>query len=163
MLQWLPWEDAAEMAAATGVLWRATGGRRARWATMARPWARELTLILVLYGLWQCAGAWSLGQAADARSRGLWIWHLERGLHVLVEKPMTVTAAESERLVQVANERGLQLLVSCPWHYTAHAIEARRLIRSGALGSIRMISVLMTMHSSLNPTSNGIIQRDSRL
>jgi predicted dehydrogenase len=74
---------------------------------------------------------------------------LEHGLHVLVEKPMTITSAESERLVRVATERGLQFLVSCPWHYTAHGIEAQRLVRSGSLGSVRMISVLMT-----NPISH---------
>lgn len=69
---------------------------------------------------------------------------LERGLHVLVEKPMTFTADEARELVEMAAQRKLQLLVSCPWHFTAHGIEARRLIRSGALGQIKMISILMT-------------------
>src|SRR6266700_3067517 len=69
---------------------------------------------------------------------------LERGLHVLVEKPMTFTADEARELVELAAEKRLQLLVSCPWHFTAHGIEARRLIRSGALGEIKMISMLMT-------------------
>jgi predicted dehydrogenase len=69
---------------------------------------------------------------------------LERGLHVLVEKPMTFTADEARELVQIAAGKNLQLLISCPWHFTAHGIEARRLVRSGALGEIKMISVLMT-------------------
>lgn len=69
---------------------------------------------------------------------------LERGLHVLLEKPMTFTAAEARELVELAAKKNLQLLISCPWHFTAHGIEARRLIASGALGDIRMISVLMT-------------------
>ena len=69
---------------------------------------------------------------------------LERGLHVLIEKPMTFTADEARELVELAAQKRLQLLVSCPWHFTAHGIEARRLIRSGALGEIKMISVLMT-------------------
>ncbi|HTA29038.1 MAG TPA: Gfo/Idh/MocA family oxidoreductase [Candidatus Cybelea sp.] len=69
---------------------------------------------------------------------------LERGLHVLVEKPMTFTADEARELVETAAKKKLQLLVSCPWHFTAHGIEARRLIHSGALGKIKMISVLMT-------------------
>jgi predicted dehydrogenase len=74
---------------------------------------------------------------------------LERGLHVLVEKPMTITASESARLVRMAEERGLQLLVSCPWHYTHHGVQARRIVRGGELGALRMISVLMT-----NPISH---------
>lgn len=69
---------------------------------------------------------------------------LERGLHVLIEKPMTFTVEEARELVETAAHKELQLLVSCPWHYTAHGKEARRLIRSGALGQIKMISILMT-------------------
>jgi len=69
---------------------------------------------------------------------------LERGLHVLLEKPMTFTAAEARELVELAAAKKLQLVISCPWHYTAHGIEARRLIRAGVLGDVKMISVLMT-------------------
>jgi predicted dehydrogenase len=69
---------------------------------------------------------------------------LESGRHVLIEKPMTFTAKEARELVETAAQKKLQLLVSCPWHFTAHGIEARRLIHSGALGEIKMISVLMT-------------------
>lgn len=69
---------------------------------------------------------------------------LERGLHVLIEKPMTFTANEARELVEIASQNKLQLLISCPWHYTPHGIEARRLIQSGALGRVKLISVLMT-------------------
>ena len=68
---------------------------------------------------------------------------LERGLHVLMEKPMTFSADEARELVELAAQRKLQLLISCPWHFTAHGMEARRLIHSGALGEIKMISLLM--------------------
>ncbi len=69
---------------------------------------------------------------------------LESGRHVLIEKPMTLTVEEARELVQTAAKKKLQLLVSCPWHFTAHGIEARRLIHSGGLGEIKMISMLMT-------------------
>jgi predicted dehydrogenase len=62
---------------------------------------------------------------------------------------MTITAAEATDLVKLAHKREVQFLISCPWHYTAHAAEARRLVRDGQLGQIRMISVLMT-----NPISH---------
>ena len=39
---------------------------------------------------------------------------LARGKHVLIEKPMTITVAESEELVDLAQRNGLQFLVSCP-------------------------------------------------
>src|ERR1017187_5504623 len=69
---------------------------------------------------------------------------LERGLHVLLEKPMTFTAGEARELVELAARKRLHLVMSCPWHFTRDSIEARRLIHSGALGEIKMISVLMT-------------------
>lgn len=69
---------------------------------------------------------------------------LERGLHVLLEKPMTFTAAEARELVELAAKKKLQLVMSCPWHFTRHGVEARRLIHGGALGAVKMISVLMT-------------------
>src|SRR5580658_3009669 len=53
---------------------------------------------------------------------------LERGRHVLLEKPMTFSAEEARELVELAVQKKLQLLISCPWHFTAHGMEARRLI-----------------------------------
>jgi predicted dehydrogenase len=76
---------------------------------------------------------------------------LQSGKHVLIEKPMTITAAEAADLEKTADRNGLQLLISCPWHYTRHAGEAQKLIQSGKLGEIRMISMLMT-----NPVSHMI-------
>lgn len=69
---------------------------------------------------------------------------LEHGKHVLVEKPMTFTAAEARELCDLAQNQKLELLVSCPWHYTRHGLEARRMVREGVLGNLKMISVLMT-------------------
>ena len=69
---------------------------------------------------------------------------LDAGCHVLIEKPMTITVAQAEELVQLAESRGLQFLIGCPFHYTVHAAEAQRLIRSGLLGTVKMVSVLMT-------------------
>ncbi|MFZ4483269.1 MAG: Gfo/Idh/MocA family protein [Chthoniobacterales bacterium] len=69
---------------------------------------------------------------------------LERGKHVLLEKPMTFTAAEARELCDLAEAKGVQLVISCPWHYTPHGLAARELIRRGDLGEIRMISILMT-------------------
>jgi predicted dehydrogenase len=69
---------------------------------------------------------------------------LEKGLHVLVEKPMTFTAAQARELVLLAEQVGKQLLISAPWHYTRHGREARRLIISGEIGEVRLISILMT-------------------
>ncbi len=69
---------------------------------------------------------------------------LERGLHVLIEKPMTLRVDEASELVEIANQRNLQFIISCPWHYTRHSLEARQQILTGKLGHIRLINILMT-------------------
>ncbi len=69
---------------------------------------------------------------------------LERGKHVLLEKPMTFTAGEAKELCDLADAKKVQLLISCPWHFTPHGMAVRAMIRRGDLGEIRMISVLMT-------------------
>jgi predicted dehydrogenase len=74
---------------------------------------------------------------------------LQMGKHVLIEKPMTITVGQARHLLQLADRRNLQFLISCPWHYTSHAAIAQRMIRAGKLGSVRMISILMT-----NPVSH---------
>jgi predicted dehydrogenase len=68
---------------------------------------------------------------------------LERGLHVLLEKPMTFTALEALKLVRLAQSKGLHLVMGYPFHYTRHAEEAQRLISDGELGDVRMISIVM--------------------
>ena len=52
--------------------------------------------------------------------------HLEAGKHLLIEKPMTIRADEARELMAVADRSGLEVVVSCPWHYTAHGLETRR-------------------------------------
>jgi predicted dehydrogenase len=69
---------------------------------------------------------------------------LARGCHVLIEKPMTISSAEAEALVELADARGLHFILGATWHYTTHSKEARRIVQSGELGRIRMISILMT-------------------
>jgi predicted dehydrogenase len=81
---------------------------------------------------------------------------LRAGKHVLIEKPMTFTLAQAKELLELAERRKLRFLISCPWHYTSHAAIAQSLIREGKLGSLRMISVLMT-----NPVSHLIRGEDT--
>jgi predicted dehydrogenase len=81
---------------------------------------------------------------------------LAAGKHVLIEKPMTFTATQARHLLELAEQRKVQFLISCPWHYTSHAAAAQRLIREGRLGALRMISILMT-----NPVSRLIRGEDT--
>ncbi len=74
---WLPWPYAAVgavMLVAAAVLIRPRG----RLWTGARPFALEISLILVLYSLWRIAGQLSVLQTDGAQARGRDIWNLER-------------------------------------------------------------------------------------
>ncbi len=64
---------------------------------------------------------------------------LERGLHVMVEKPMCTKAEHARELVRMASERNLHLLVPYGWHYKPYIQEAKRLMDSGAVGQIQYV------------------------
>jgi len=67
---------------------------------------------------------------------------LEAGLHVLLEKPMVLHAAEAHELVRLAEQKGRQLIIGYPWPFTDLVRQARAVIQSGELGAIQLINCL---------------------
>lgn len=61
---------------------------------------------------------------------------LEQGKHVLVEKPLTRTAAETEELIQLADANGLVLMVDHTFIYTGAVRKMKELITNGELGEL---------------------------
>ncbi len=61
---------------------------------------------------------------------------LQAGKHVLVEKPLTASAAEAEELAWLADRRGLALMVGHTFEYNAAIRTLRDLVMSGELGDI---------------------------
>jgi predicted dehydrogenase len=61
---------------------------------------------------------------------------LAAGKHVLVEKPLTTTSFEAERLIELAARRGVVLMVDHTFVYTGAVRKIRELIASGELGDI---------------------------
>ena len=61
---------------------------------------------------------------------------LKAGKHVLVEKPMTETVAQSLRLVEEAARRNLTLMVDHTFIYTPAVQKISGLIKSGELGDV---------------------------
>jgi predicted dehydrogenase len=68
---------------------------------------------------------------------------LERGLHVLIEKPMTVSAAEARAIAALARASDRHVLVPYGWNFKATFAKARDLVSSGRVGRIRHISAQM--------------------
>ena len=61
---------------------------------------------------------------------------LKAGKHVLVEKPMTATAAQAVELVEEAAKRRLMLAVDHTFVYTGSVRKIRELVTTGSLGDI---------------------------
>jgi predicted dehydrogenase len=61
---------------------------------------------------------------------------LEKGKHVLIEKPMASSVEEGEKLIQLAKEKGLQLMCDHTFCYTGVVNKMKAIIDSGALGKL---------------------------
>lgn len=77
---------------------------------------------------------------------------LERGKHVLVEKPLADSVGHAQALADLACERGLVLMVGHTFLYSSPVEELRRLIQSGALGRIYYVDAVRA--------NLGIVQKD---
>lgn len=64
---------------------------------------------------------------------------LERGLHVLCEKPFCTRAADARHLVRLAAERQLHLLVPYGWHYKPFVLQAKRWLDEGLIGQLQFV------------------------
>ena len=61
---------------------------------------------------------------------------LEHGLHVLVEKPITLKSEDAEELIEISKEKNLILMVGHTFEYNAAVHTLKMLIDSGELGQI---------------------------
>jgi predicted dehydrogenase len=77
---------------------------------------------------------------------------LRAGKHVLVEKPLAVTAEEAASLVEEADRRGLTLMCDHTYCYTPTVSRIRDLVHSGALGEVQYIDSIRI--------NLGLVQRD---
>lgn len=64
---------------------------------------------------------------------------IERGLNVLIEKPMTLTASESEELVELADKTGSRLMVGHVLMFHPAYLKIKEVIDSGKLGTIHYL------------------------
>lgn len=72
---------------------------------------------------------------------------LDAGLHVLVEKPMTLRADEAWELVALAEQKKRTLVIPTGWHYNRMVVAAKEQMDRGAVGEIEY--VLCHMGSAL--------------
>ncbi len=77
---------------------------------------------------------------------------LEHGLHVLVEKPLTLDSHQAEELIAISKKNGLVLMVGHTFEYNAAVHTLKNLVDSGELGQIYYVDA-----ARLNL---GLFQRD---
>lgn len=64
---------------------------------------------------------------------------LAKGKHVLVEKPMAMTAAQAWELIEAAQRAHVRFTVAENTHFVAAYQEAERVLQAGTLGEIRLV------------------------
>jgi len=134
----LPWGDAALIA-----LVLALGSRLARRATSpaARvlvPLAWETAIVLALYAAWMKSADWVVTRAGGAVGHGLWVWRVERDLHLPSEVSVQRLLLPHPLWVQAAN--GFYAVVHVPalivfllWLYFRHPTQYARWRNVGAV------------------------------
>jgi predicted dehydrogenase len=65
---------------------------------------------------------------------------LEAGKHILIEKPMAMSVAECEELIEIASRKGLVLMVGHTFLYSPHVKKIKHIVLSGDIGEIRYIA-----------------------
>jgi predicted dehydrogenase len=76
---------------------------------------------------------------------------LEAGKHVLCEKPMTINAAQAERLIALAQDRDLFLMEGMWTRFFPLMERVRYLISSGAIGEPRLLHVDFGFRAPFDP------------
>ncbi len=61
----------------------------------------------------------------------------QAGKHVMCEKPMAVSSAECEQMIAACRKAGKKLMIGYRSRFEPHNVEAIRLARAGAIGTLR--------------------------
>ncbi|RXZ82475.1 gfo/Idh/MocA family oxidoreductase [Paenibacillaceae bacterium] len=69
--------------------------------------------------------------------------------HVLCEKPLGIDVAEMEKMIEVCQENGVQLMTAFPCRYLAAVAQAKQAVDAGEIGSI--VAIKGTNRGSLPP------------
>jgi len=71
---------------------------------------------------------------------------LDRGLHLLMEKPMVCKVEHARKLIAKAEQKKRVVLISYQRHYMPQFRYMREIIQKGELGEVRFIAALQTQN-----------------
>ena len=70
----------------------------------------------------------------------------DQGLHIFMEKPITATVAEADKLISSAHRNKVQLLIAHHRRFNPMVVATREMIRNGELGDLVGVSILWCMY-----------------
>jgi len=73
---------------------------------------------------------------------------LTAGAHLLIEKPMTLFAADARALVTHAEQCGRAIVIGYPWNYLPHVRQVQARIASGTLGPIQLVQCAFNSYNA---------------
>jgi hypothetical protein len=104
---WLPWQTATQLAVALAALLTiarvARLGDRVHLIDPVTTTLHEVTIVLVLYALWQYVGDLAITKVAGAQRHARWIVDLERTLHLPSELALQRALLPHELAIQFLN------------------------------------------------------------
>lgn len=78
---------------------------------------------------------------------------LEAGVHVMLEKPMTLFAPEAQALVELSRRVNKELIIGYPYNFAPYATRARAVIAAGELGAVQYANLVFS--SNMTPLFSG--------
>ncbi len=79
---------------------------------------------------------------------------LKHNLHVFVEKPLTLSSEDAEKLIDLAEQRDLTLMVGHTFEYNPAVRALKEIISRGELGQIYYVDAVRVNLGLFNPTLN---------
>jgi hypothetical protein len=144
---WLAWQPALVLAVVVGVfgsfMRRATTGR----LSFLRAFSLELSLVLVLYAIWQFVAALGTIREADGFANGRWVYDVERTLHIANEASVEGWFLPYPLLVQFWNgyyalAHAPALIIFLVWLFVRHRDRYPRVRNTVAM----VTGVVLSMH-----------------
>jgi len=90
---------------------------------------------------------------------------LEKGKHVLVEKPMAANSEEALKMVKLAGENKKVLMTNHSQRFFPHHQKAKEIVQSGILGEIRLVKTMFSHSGPENwsPNAGWFFRKDSAI
>jgi hypothetical protein len=100
---WLPWRDALKIAVVLVMAVACLRRVRRRGVVLAVATAKEAVHCLVLYTIWQFTREHAITKVAGAHEHALWVWRLQRSLHLPSEAALQSALIDNELVMRSLN------------------------------------------------------------